>query len=444
MDQDCPVLARGRGPDPEDEGPSDACARTALIRGRRIRNPAYPRTLVACMLPLFILSPTGGHITDVRAQSNDSSVANLSPCASSDIPRLTLTRADSLRFTPYDAYSRGYRRFLVTSDRIYILRQSTRSVEIYDRAGHQRESIPNLGPGPLGPIGIEGDQLYVVDSRRRATRFFTLDGTPAGESDRIARPGWPYSPTVPQFSLADGSLLVRPSFPTLRAYIGMVGEVPVFRVNRDGSIRDTIHRVPHMARHIRIASPGMVTYVPNPFMPSELWNVSMDGAWGAFLSWESSERGAVVTEVALWDFKRGARHRIAITLPSAPPMVADSAALRLLSEALGVPPDSVRATAQMPRFSGGGLLVPPAVDLRVGEDGSVFIGMPMHASGMLRWYRLHPNDGCDGYVDIDPTLEMTPVSRQELWLLGTARGGPLSQTEPASLRIQRVFLSRSP
>ncbi len=163
-------------------------------------------------------------------------------------------------------------------DRIFLLENQTRLVRIFDRRGHFIGTAggPGGGPGEFGnpmAIGFVGDTLWVADVQTYRFSLFDEDGRLLGDfrPTILARqPGGP-APPRPTSLLLDGTLIGQPSAMTDELLDGEVEKVPILRLDRTGSVLDTLawRSIENALLRVRSPDPDRfgASYSSQPFAP---------------------------------------------------------------------------------------------------------------------------------------------------------------------------------
>lgn len=127
---------------------------------------------------------------------------------------------------------------------MYVPQEMEGRIRVFDGNGRPTGTIGSRGEGPgefqsIASLGWIGDTLYANDFRQHRISFFTAEGeflesrslTPAGLA-------YPLGPGNGE-PLTDGSILLYTSAPSNLIADGEFTRLPILRLNRDGSVRDT-------------------------------------------------------------------------------------------------------------------------------------------------------------------------------------------------------------
>lgn len=166
---------------------------------------------------------------------------------------------------------------------IYLPQRQDQNIRVYDRTGKLLRIIGGKGGGPgefegLVHVGILRDTLYAPDFRHRRVTFFTMDGELIGTLPiSVGRTSTPYSPGGVSRMLEDGSVLGTLGALSRAIATGEVTHVPTLRADREGTVLDTVYRMPLGSSQLSLKLGNGEAYTAQPYPDSPIGAWSDDG-----------------------------------------------------------------------------------------------------------------------------------------------------------------------
>lgn len=169
----------------------------------------------------------------------------------------------------------------VPDGRILVAQPRDDHIRVFHEDGRYLYTIGSAGDGPgelrgVGPLRYSGGRLSVLDRTRQRLHEFLLDGTylkqwapPAHKlSDGLTA-------RVPHVRLADGSLIVVPSYRI--GWDQKSRAIPILQFDTTGALLRTLARITvgDEGRRTRVGDLGAV--IPQPVSSHSLWTTTHDG-----------------------------------------------------------------------------------------------------------------------------------------------------------------------
>ena len=330
-------------------------------------------------------------------------------------PQDLLTRVGEVRIAP--------------SGELVVAQPMDSRVVVYGPDGDLLTTVgrPGEGPGEVGTLsyaGLLGDTVFTSDGRLRRVSFFTLGGellssrrwVLEGEMEMVD--GTFLGPRTPAVILDDDTALIEPNhgyqFPEGEGELAY--EVPIYRVDGEGGILDTVAHRRVEIRWTTIAHDGEESLLWSPFSDRPLVELAPDrsGVVSAERRVPEEPANAVFT-VARVD-PRG--ERVAIrSFPYGPVAIADAVVRRAAEAenerraARGPGGPSVseieaayRRAGFVPRF------LPPVSELVPAGDGTVWLRREDVAADLVTWDVLSPDLEPLGRVHLPARFTVSDVA----------------------------------
>ena len=189
----------------------------------------------------------------------------------------------------------------VAGDRLYVGQPQESRIRVFTTEGDFVGFIGRRGEGPgefrnLGKIGAGESAVWAAD-RDRLTSFDADHAYVSSLTVRI-QPSTPGARFTRLAGLADGSLLMGESFAEPWASSGEIRSEYIFRLDREGVLRDTVaawERVPSTAEIEGGIRPRIRSYVILPVRDASLWNLPSDGFGFVLVHRRSATRSGLHT-----------------------------------------------------------------------------------------------------------------------------------------------------
>lgn len=307
--------------------------------------------------------------------------------------------------------------------RIYLSREGEEIVRIYEPGGTE---VASVGSGEEGAfrsvtdLGLLGDTLYVLDSRRSRVDVLTLEGESLGSWTWRPRT-FPstsggltvFAPAVPRtFVLRpDGSALVRPGTagvgprpPGSPGVVRWAERTPLLHLDRAGAVVDTVVWEEHHGFVLHLPHTGDTLRVPLPFEDHPLFAVMPDGSGVVVVERPVSRDTAAAYTAALvepgrdtvWAHSFTYRPRAMddqsvrrLVEGSLAPLMAEGADSAVVSEAV----EALRAVNRVPASWS------PVSRVVGAQDGMVWIGRE-EAGDSTTWEVLDSRGRLAGWVEL--------------------------------------------
>lgn len=172
------------------------------------------------------------------------------------------------------------------SGQMYILQPKEQLIRLFDPSGTLLRTVGRRGGGPgefSNPTrsGWKGDTLWVWDPFPGRFSYFTVDGSFLGSVRPTALPIEERAgPVRPHAMLADGSLLAAFSPRAPLVADGVVSDLPLLKLDRDGVLIDTLAFLSYRNSVLAIRDPERPSaglFRPQPFSDATLHAVASDG-----------------------------------------------------------------------------------------------------------------------------------------------------------------------
>ena len=189
----------------------------------------------------------------------------------------------------------------VAGDRLHVGQPQESRIRVFTTDGDFVGFIGRRGEGPgefryLGKIGAHEDAVWAADRYRLAS--FDTDHAYVSSLTVRVQPSMPGARFTRLAGLADGSLLMGESFGEPWASSGEIRSEHIFRLDREGVLRDTVaswERVPISAEIKGGLRPRIRSYVILPVRDASLWNVPSDGSGFVLVHRRSATRSGLHT-----------------------------------------------------------------------------------------------------------------------------------------------------
>lgn len=299
------------------------------------------------------------------------------------------------------------------------------SVVRISRGGRAGRNLGVRVPG-LRTLGIRGDTLAAV-GRGTIVRLIT-SGTLLRTAALPTQPTAPgFGPPVPTGALADGSLLVVPTFDLGQAVTGAIGSVPIQRIDPAGRVLGTPGTQSLRTFGMRIHGPaGRTVHTRQPWSDEALIAVSPAGDWFAIVERPlAGERGTARLHVARTraDGVQVWRRPVEVpNVPLSPAAVARAEALYAEGFLGEVTPDTrraVRSALAAPRF------LPPATNAVATSDGRLWIrgAAAFYDDPAVVWTVLDPDGEVAGTLEIPGRWLLVEARGNRVWAVERSTNG---------------------
>jgi hypothetical protein len=308
----------------------------------------------------------------------------------------------------------------------FVAQPMDHAVRVFAADGRFVRAIGRQGAGPgefdlLGGIGLTGDSLYASDQRYRRVTFFDFEGTYLGDltvaSPALGNGSGPlpfYGPTVPHALLADGSAVVAPGVPVRLIADGTVTRVPWLRIDRAGSLLDTLAWNQIAPPMVEVSRDGQRFFAQPPFVDIPLVQVLADGSGLAIVERRAaSERNAAsfrVTRVAASGDTAFSR-----TVSYQPVAVSDAIlaaqieAIRHAMQRRGPRPGARDVESALHEAGAIPSTLPPVAGLATGQDGTIWLRREPTTDADQRWTVIGPDGAVLATVFLPNGVEVRAV-----------------------------------
>lgn len=312
--------------------------------------------------------------------------------------------------------------------RIYTVHSLDGTVRIHSPDGDPLGSIGGRGEGPgefqsPSALGVEGEELWVVDGRAGRVSYFALDGeflrderfraeAPEVEEGRFTAPPNPFG------RLNDGTLLAMAPVLAQDITSGTVTEAPVLHMSIDGTILDTVAMRPFGGGSIQLDNgQGGSTFTGQPFSdaPFVAFSASREEALFVDRSVSGGETSFRITKLRFVGdtvFDRTYDFEPTLLTDAVADSVLGGLAEQLAERGfftLGRALSELDEKAYVPPH------LTPITSVRPGEDGTTWIGLNDLDPDERAWLVLLPNGDPWGEVVLPESFRPMLATRDEAW-----------------------------
>ncbi|MFW6202350.1 MAG: 6-bladed beta-propeller [Gemmatimonadota bacterium] len=206
------------------------------------------------------------------------------PAVVDGLPQASAVADLTIAFTDAHLLSRPLGMVVDRRGHLRVVEAMESTVFVFDSAGRflGRRGRGGRGPGEFespGAIGTLDDSVWVSDSRLRRVSWFDLDG-----NHLHTRP-WSSPARAPVFTpnevrgvFVDGTAAAEAGVPGALLGSGSVTEVPLLRLDAEGTVLDTLHLLDVGSTTLMLEIRDLRSFTAQPFGARDLWAAFPDGS----------------------------------------------------------------------------------------------------------------------------------------------------------------------
>jgi hypothetical protein len=326
---------------------------------------------------------------------------------------------------PETALSRIRAAAVDSEGRLFLAQLHDKRIRIYDLNGVRVGSIGRPGNGPQDleapvDVGIAGDTIWVADRKAASLKFFGLDGGYRG-SVTIAHVAGPGIFATAGYPLEDGTVLTKPGV-AMESLVDAARQVPWIRFDREAQPIDTLLLQHRSFSFARVESNGQTMFVQQLFDESDLVAVSPDGSGIVHVvqSGAGSSPRISISKVAADGATMFAREYSTRRRELTEQLV-DRSVDRYMEALEKEMASSFAFDARRFRNAYAGALrrpefIPPVADVRLGSDGTIWIGREAVGGDSRQWVAVDGANGDPlGHIQLPHDSRLIASSAEFVW-----------------------------
>ena len=309
----------------------------------------------------------------------------------------------------------------------YVSQPQEGILRVYDTRGRFVREIGRSGEGPgeferPSRLGWRGDTLWVSDPAQMRVSLFRPDGAVI-RSITFVRTGslTGGKPNVPGYLFADGSVLGVWLAPMQLLAGPKPVSQPLVRFTARGEPINVIAQIERLHEFAQMTSGTSVTFMPQPFRDTPLWDVTPDGSNLVIVTRIAAASGRRAS-FSIRKFHYSGRTIFAKTYRYTPrPLPADAekkavdehvsglASARIRTSSNGDVRKAIREALYLPRY------MPPVTSMVLGRDGTIWLRREETGRSTVSWNVLGPDGRVVARVDLPAKLDVRYADRNQVW-----------------------------